>query len=122
MTMASISQAAADEQLRARVLAAAQKEIIYNEELANTSYGQLLARGNNDVSPLIYRVAVDTEAAYESALQAGRGSPGHDPDVITDGQITSAIVAGWPYAEGEGWVQVPPVSSPEVDHHDSEDE
>ena len=96
MTMATINQAASDGQLRARVLAAAQKEIIFNEELANTEYGKRLARGDSDVMPLMYRVAVDTEAAYASALQAGRGAPGHDPDIITDGAITSAIVAGWP--------------------------
>jgi hypothetical protein len=96
MTMASINKAATDLHLQARVLAAAQKEIIYNEELAATAYGQRLAQGGADVMPLMWRVAVDTEAAYEGALQAGRGAPGHDSDIITDGAITSAIVAGWP--------------------------
>ena len=96
MTMASISKAANDSHLQARVLAAAQKEIIFNEELANTQYGQRLSQGGADVMPLMYRVAVDTEAAYEAALQAGRGAPGHDSDIITDGALTSAIVAGWP--------------------------
>lgn len=96
MTMATINQAVADGQLRARVQAAAQKEMIFNEELANTEYGRSLVRGIVNVDPLIWRVAVDTEAAYATALQNGRGAPGHDPDIITDGAITSAIVAGWP--------------------------
>jgi hypothetical protein len=113
MTMASISQAASDEQLRARVLAAAQKEIIFNEELANTEYGKLLARGNSDVSPLIYRVAVDTEAAYEGALQAGRAAPGHDADIITDGALTSAVVAGWPMDVESAPMSAPPVINPQ---------
>jgi hypothetical protein len=96
MTMASISQAANDPQLQARVLAAAQREIIFNEELANTDYGKRLAMGGADVMPLMYRVAVDTEDAYATALAAGRGAPGHDADIVTDAQITAAIVAGWP--------------------------
>lgn len=96
MTMATINQAASDGQLRARVQAAAHREVTFNEELANTEYGKSLQRGIANVDPLMWRVAVDTEAAYESALQAGRGAPGHDADIITDAALTSAIVAGWP--------------------------
>lgn len=96
MSMASINRAANDEQLQARVLAAAQKEIIFNEDLANTNYGKQLAQGFLNIMPLMYRVAVDTEAAYETALVSGRGAPGHDTDIITDAAITSAVVAGWP--------------------------
>ena len=109
MTMASINKAATDPQLMARVLAAAQREIIFNEELADTAYGKRLAQGGADVMPLMYRVAVDTETAYEGALQAGRGAPGHDSDIITDAQITSAIVAGWP--------PDPPVTAPATALH-----
>jgi hypothetical protein len=101
MSAASISRAANDPQLRDRVLAMANKEVIFNADLAATAYGGELARGNPNVAPLMFPVAVDTEAAYEAALQAGRGAPGHDADVITDGALTSAIVAHWPYAEGE---------------------
>jgi hypothetical protein len=96
MTMASINQAANDYQLQARVLASAQKEMAYNQELADTIYGRQLQNGSANVMPLMWRVAIDTEAEYLGALQAGRAAPGHDGDVITDGQITSAIVAGWP--------------------------
>ena len=107
MTMSSISKAANDLELRARVEAAAYKEAVYNQELAETEFGQSLLRGITNVTALMWRVAVDTEAAYEGALQAGRGAPGHDSDIITDAQITSAIVAGWPPDLNPAPVQVP---------------
>ena len=94
--MATINRAANDPQLRARVEAASYKEAVYNQALAATEFGQLLLRGIADVRPLMWRVAVDTEAQYETALASGRGAPGHDTDIITDAQLTSAIVAGWP--------------------------
>ena len=96
MTMATINRAANDPQLQARVMAAAQKEIVFNEDLASTDFGRQLAAGVVNVMPLMWRVAIDTEAAYEAALLADRAAPGHDKDVITDGQITAAVAAGWP--------------------------
>ena len=45
---------------------------------------------------------------------AGRGAPGHDTDIITDGAITSAIVAHWPWTDAErpqtdpDFVPIPP--------------
>ena len=101
MTAASINAAANDPQLQARVLAMARKEMVFNEALADTEFGTRLASGMYSVMELMWPIAVDTEAAYESALQAGRGAPGHDADIITDGAITSAVIAHWPYAEGE---------------------
>ena len=101
MSFASMQRAAQDGDLMNRVTAAAQKEILYNEDLAATLFGQELRRGYGNVSPLMWPVAVDTEAPYEAALLAGRGAPGHDSDVITDAQITSAVIAHWPYAPGE---------------------
>lgn len=96
MSAASISRAAADPQLRARVLAMAHKELMADEAKQQTVYGLSLAQGYGTEQPLMYPVAVDTEAAYEAALQAGRGAPGHDGDVITDGALTAAINAHWP--------------------------
>lgn len=107
MSASSIARAANDQQLIQRVIAMTQKEVIFNDDLANTEYGKQIAAGSVNVLPLIWGVAVDTEAAYESALMAGRGSPGYDSDVITDAALTSAITAHWPYADGEG-PQVPP--------------
>ena len=118
MSAVSISRAASDPQLQARVLAMAHREIMYSDELANTTYGKQLIQGFNNVMPLMYPVAVDTEAAYETALNAGRGAPGHDSDVITDAALTSAISAHWPYAEGEAPVAAgEAVAPPRLEHH-----
>lgn len=102
MSAASISRAAKDPELRARVLAMAYKELQADPVKQESSYGQRLSQGLANEEPLMWPVAIDTEAAYEAALQAGRGAPGHDNDVITDASLTSAIGVHWPYAEGEG--------------------
>ena len=47
MSASSINRAANDPQLQARVLAIAQKEIVYNTELSDTVYGQQLRNGSN---------------------------------------------------------------------------
>lgn len=101
MTASTIAKAAQDPDLQARVLAMAHKEIAFNQALAETMYGKQLQQGIIGPQPLMYPVAVDTEAAYESALAVGRGAPGHDADIITDAALTSAIIAHWPYAENE---------------------
>jgi len=109
MTASSIARAANDPQLQARVLAMAQREILFNADLAATTYGKQLQAGMINVQPLMWPVAVDTELAYETAVNSGRGAPGYDLDVIPDANLTSAIVTHWPYAEGEG----PPTPPPE---------
>lgn len=108
MTAASINRAANDPDLQARTLALAHKEVLYNEALADTAFGRSLITGMPNVNPLVWAVAVNSEAAYETALVAGRGAPGHDQDIITDGAISAAIVANWPYAEGEAPAEPPP--------------
>lgn len=97
MSAASVSRAASDPELRARVLAMAHKELLADENKANSTFGKNLSAGVMGVDALMYPVAVDTEAAYEAALQSGRGAPGHDSDIITDAALTSAIGAHWPY-------------------------
>jgi len=101
MSASSIARAANDPQLNARVVALAQREILFNEDLAATTFGKQLKSGLIQVQPLMWPVAVDTEAAYETAVNSGRGAPGYDQDVIPDANLTAAIVAHWPYAEGE---------------------
>ena len=101
MSMASIHRAANDPQLQARLLAAAMRELNYSDDLAETQYGRQLRQGVQNVTPLMWPIAVDTEAAYETALTAGRGAPGHDQDVITDDTLTSAVVTHWPYTPEE---------------------
>lgn len=98
MSMTSITRAATDVDLINRVMAAAHREMVYNPALAETEFGQQLLSGNlTGVNPkLMYPVAVDTEAAYESAITAGRGRPGYDTDIITDASLTSAVLAHWP--------------------------
>jgi hypothetical protein len=100
VTASSISQAANDPELRERVLAIAHKEALADPEKADSTFGRALDQIG--VQPLMYPVAVDTEAAYEAALQAGRGAPGHDVDIITDAALTASVSAHWPWAEGEG--------------------
>lgn len=101
MTAATIARAAQDPDLIARVTALAHKEIIYNADLAATTFGRGLVSGIALITPLMYPVAVDTEAAYETAVNSGRGAPGHDVDVIPDANLTSAIVTHWPYTAEE---------------------
>lgn len=96
MSASSINRAANDPQLQARIVALANKEILFNEDLANTDFGLRIRQGIAQFVPLYWPVAVDTEAAYETALNIGRGAPGYDQDVIPDSAITSALVAHWP--------------------------
>lgn len=102
MSAATINRAANDPELRARVLAMAHKEIQYDEDKAESAYGKQLLAGTTGIEPLMWPVAVDTEAQYESALLNGRGAPGHDADIITDAALTASIGSNWPWAEGEG--------------------
>lgn len=96
MSASSISRAALDQDLLARVNAVAHKEAQASPTFGNTKFGQDLMSGMTTASPLMWAVAVDTEAAYETALVNGRGAPGHDVDIITDAQITAAVQAHWP--------------------------
>lgn len=101
MSLSSITRAAADQQLIDRVTAAAFKIVRTDDDKANTVFGQLLLNsspmvGMNQVAPLMYPVAIATEAAYESALLNLRGAPGFDKDIITDAQIETAVTDGWP--------------------------
>ena len=96
MSANSINRAANDPQLQARIVASANKEILFNDELFESWFGQRIRAGMATWSPLYWSVAVETEAAYESALLDMRGAPGFDVDIITDAALTSAIVANWP--------------------------
>jgi hypothetical protein len=101
MSLSSITRASVDPDLRARVDAAAHQEAQSNPAFGDTEYGRALLGGYQNTNVLMWAVAVDTEAAYETALVSGRGAPGHDTDIITDENITAAVQAHWPYAEGE---------------------
>lgn len=101
MSFTTISRCAADRDFQQRVESACHREAIMNAELGDTDFGrQLLGQSGGIGSPglqaLYWNVAVDVEVAYESGIQAGRGAPGFDADVITDASITAAIQAHWP--------------------------
>jgi hypothetical protein len=96
VSASSIARAAADPQLQSRIVAITNREIIFNEELAGTWFGLKVTGGMAMWSPLYWSVAVDTEAAYETAVNSGRGAPGYDTDIITDAALISAITAHWP--------------------------
>jgi len=93
----SITQAARDEELGERVSAAVQKEAWNSATLSGTSFAELARHSPvSGVAQMMYPVAIDTEAAYESALLSGNPNPGGDPSVITDAAILSAVQAHWP--------------------------
>jgi len=101
MSASSIARAATDLHLQTRIQALAQKEALSNEELGDTEYGKQLLAGSTNVNPLMWSIAIDNEAAYESALVSGRFAPGYDTDIITDAALTAGIVAHWPYTDAE---------------------
>lgn len=96
MSLSSISQAAIDKDLVDRVTSAAFQLVNSDEQIASTNLGQSMLMGSTIVTPLMWPVAIATEAAYETALQSGRGAPGYDKDIITDAQIETAVQEGWP--------------------------
>lgn len=106
MSASSISRAASDAQLQSRVVAMTNRELIFNESLQDTWFGKQARSGYANYTPLYWSVAVETEAAYETAINSGRGAPGYDQDVITDANITAAISANWPQ---DPVTPVPPV-------------
>lgn len=115
MSLSSIARAATDSQLISRVHAAAYQALMADPEKAKTTLGKALANpspGFNDpVTPLMWPVAIDTEAAYEYALLGGNGSPGYDVAVITDAAITDSVNANWPM---DAAPEVPPPLIPET--------
>lgn len=96
--MADLSSAYAaynDQQLRARIDAAVWQEAF--ARMGSNDYADLVVRnGTTNFSSFYWRVSIDYEAAYETAVRNGRGAPGHDTDVITDANIAAAIAAVWP--------------------------
>ena len=97
MSHQTIAQASVDEALQARTEAAGHKEAIANPEFGDTYYGKQIIAGTASIwQRFRWPVAVDTEAAYESAIISGNPDPGGDPSVITDAAISSAIQAHWP--------------------------
>jgi hypothetical protein len=97
MSYATINQAAHDDALLARTQAAVHKEAVSNPEFGDTPFGRQVMAGVAAIPQYFaYPVAVDTEAAYESAVLADNPDPGGDPSVITDAAIGAAVQVHWP--------------------------
>lgn len=96
MTMNAVVRAANDPDLQSRVQAAVYGEAINNATLKDTVFAQQVRTGYGNFTAIYWAVAQAVQAAYDSGIASGRGSPGHDADVVTDGAITSAVVANWP--------------------------
>jgi hypothetical protein len=97
MSYTTITQATTDQPLLNRVTAAIQKEAYDNAALSDTDFGSSAKADPYWASQrMIWPVAIDTEAAYESALINDNPNPGGDPSVITDAAILTSVQANWP--------------------------
>lgn len=94
--LSTVARAANDPDLQARVQASVYSEAISNPELKDTAFAAQVRAGYAPLVGLYWAVADAVEIAYETGMANGRGSPGHDKDVVDDGAITSAVVANWP--------------------------
>lgn len=96
MSFTTTARAANDADLQQRVIAATYSEATGNPTLADTAFAAQVRAGFANLTGMFWAVADAVDAEYESGLLAGRGSPGHDADVVSDAAITSAVVANWP--------------------------
>ena len=97
MSFTTITQAARDEALNDRTVAAVWQEALSNPTFGGTDFGRQVQGGFAPILGLFaYPVAVDNAAAYGFAVDSGNPDPGGDPAVITDANITSAVQAHWP--------------------------
>lgn len=108
MTTNSVQRAALDPDLQRRVQATCYSEAFNNADIADTTFAVGVRGGYANFTSMHWMVASAVQAEYEAGLASGRGSPGHDLDVVTDGAILAAVQAHWP---PEVPVVVPPPAS-----------
>ena len=96
MSQSTVARAANDTDLQQRVQAAVYSEAIGNPTLAVTDFARQVKQGYANMIGMYWAVADAVDAEYETGINNGRGSPGYDDDVVSDGAITSAVVANWP--------------------------
>lgn len=97
MSFNIVVAAANDVDLQNRVSASIYAEAINNPNLNQSDFAMRVKNGYAPpFTPLYWAVAQAVQAEYENGVLNGRGAPGHDHDVVTDGAITSAVVANWP--------------------------
>lgn len=96
MSYATIATSVNDPELQHRTQAAVAQEA-WSGAASSTAFGAAArADSGGAMLQLIWPVATDNAAAYESAVIAGNPNPGGDPSVITDAAILSAVQAHWP--------------------------
>jgi hypothetical protein len=96
MSYTTVHQAAYDPELQERTAACAQTEARNGANAGGEFAGQIRAGYALIGATFDWPVAIDNQAAYESAVLNGNPSPGGDPAVITDAAILSAVQAAWP--------------------------
>ena len=100
MSASTIDRAANDPDLRKRVDAIVYKILATDVDKMNSEYGKRVRSGMGvPQTNAYYVVAVACEQQYLSGIYDGRGSPGHDEDVISDDAITAALLAAWPASD-----------------------
>lgn len=95
MSYKSLIAATRDTGLVDRTIAAVQQEARAAPP-GGADYAALVVANPAEGVQLVWPVALNTEAEYESALASGVDHPGNDESVITDGMILSAIQTSWP--------------------------
>lgn len=95
MSFASLDTASKDQGLVNRTIACVQQEARTAAHAAGPFADAVIANPATGVA-LVWPVALNTEAEYEYALNAGVVNPGADETVITDPMILSAVQASWP--------------------------
>jgi hypothetical protein len=97
MSYLTVAQSTNDADLQRRVMAACAQEGWNSAELGPTAFGKLAREDPaGAMLQIVWPVAIDNAAAYESALLAGNPAPGADPAVITDAAILAGVQAHWP--------------------------
>lgn len=96
MSLNSAARAAQDPDLQTRIQAAAYDQAVNNANLEKTQFAFQVRSGYANFTSLYWTVGNAVDQEYEAGILAGRGAPGHDPDVVTDGAILAAVVVNWP--------------------------
>jgi hypothetical protein len=97
MSHTTMYAATQDQALIDRIVAAAQREAQENATLKDTERARQLREGpGNAITWFSWPVAIDYETEYAYAVDQDNPNPGGDEGVISDGNITAAIVAHWP--------------------------
>jgi hypothetical protein len=112
MSYTTITQSTRDEALKDRVVAAAMKEAIAGApEFADSEFAVALKNTPSlGLSYFLWPTAINYEAEYAYAINAGDPNPGGDEGVITDANIQAVVQLNWPPDADP----IPPAPLPEV--------